>query len=112
MTSKRAVLSFRIGSSLGAAGLLLAGATLNGSGHEGWSTAFAAAAGVLAVGAGVLHREWRLFPPPTPPGFSLPLVSAPLAPPPMGPLLRAWGRSLLVARGAIRVLRRAPALLP
>src|SRR5205823_5603216 len=76
MTSKRAVLRFRIGSSIGAAALLLTGATLNGSGHVGWSTAFAAAAGLLGVGAGVLYREWRLAIPLAGTAFVLTVVIA------------------------------------
>ena len=94
-------MSFRIGSSLGAAGLLLAGATLNGSGHEGWSTAFAAAAGVLAVGAGVLHREWRLSIPLAGTAFVLTVVIAQFNPRQGDLVLQVVGLALLGAGGAI-----------
>src|SRR5437773_11084421 len=97
MTSKRAVLSFRIGSSLGAAGLLLAGATLNGSGHEGWSTAFAAAAGVLAVVAGALYREWRLCVPMAGAAFVLTVGIAQFPPLQGAGLLPVVRRALLCA---------------
>src|SRR5438094_10140692 len=101
MTSKRAVLSFRIGSSLGAAGLLLAGATLNGRGHVGWSTAFAAVAGVLAVGAGVLYREWRLSIPLSGVAFVLTVVIAQFNTRQGDLVLQVVGLALLCGGGAI-----------
>ena len=61
MNSYRAVWGVRFGSSGAAALLVLAGASLNGSGRLGWATAFAAGAGLLAVVAGVFYRDWRLW---------------------------------------------------
>ena len=94
-------MSFRIGSSLGAAGLLLAGATLNGSGHVGWSTAFAAAAGLLGVGAGVLYREWRLAIPLAGTAFVLTVVIAQFNLRQGDLVLQVVGLALLGAGGAI-----------
>ena len=63
MNSARALLGLRFGLSAASAALLLVGASLNGSGRVGWSTALAAVAGVLALGAGVVYRNWQVSAP-------------------------------------------------
>ncbi|HYS98889.1 MAG TPA: hypothetical protein VEM94_10835, partial [Candidatus Dormibacteraeota bacterium] len=60
MNSAKAILGLRIVSSAAATLLILAGASLNGSGRLGWASALAAATGLLAVVAGVFYRDWRL----------------------------------------------------
>jgi len=63
MSSQRTVLGLRIGLSAGAALLILAGASLNANGRDRPALAFAAAAGLLALAAGVGFRNWRLAAP-------------------------------------------------
>jgi len=63
MSSSRTVLGLRIGFSAGAALFILAGASLNASGRDRPGIAVAAAAGLLALGAGVGFRSWKLAAP-------------------------------------------------
>ena len=101
MNSARAVLGFRLGSSAGAAALLLAGATLNGSGHTGWASVLSIAVGVLAVAAGVLYREWRLAVPTAGVAFILAVVIAEFNPRQGDLVLQVLGLILLGAGGAV-----------
>ena len=60
MNSNRPVPRFRKGASAGTALLILVGASLVASGPVGWATLLAALDGLLALGAGVAYRRWRL----------------------------------------------------
>ena len=60
MNSKWPALGFRAGASAGSAVLILLGASLVASGPVGWATLLAALGGLLALGAGVVYRTWRL----------------------------------------------------
>lgn len=101
MASNRAVLGFRVGSSAGAVALLLAGATLNGSGHTGLASVFSIAVGALAVAAGVMYREWRLSVPLGGVGFVLAVAIAEFNPRQGDLVLQVLGLVLLGAGGAI-----------
>ena len=60
MNSKWPGLGFRTGASAGSALLILVGASLVAGGPVGWATLLAALGGLLALGAGVVYRRWRL----------------------------------------------------
>ncbi len=101
MNSGRAVLGFRIGSSAGAAALVLAGATLAGSGHTGWASVLTVAVAALAVGAGILYREWRISIPAGGIAFVFAVVIAEFNPRQGDLVVQVLGLVLLGAGGAI-----------
>ena len=59
MNSERARFALRIGFSAAAAVLVLVGASLNVTGRTGLAALLAGAAGLLALGAGILNRNWK-----------------------------------------------------
>src|ERR1700681_2046311 len=59
MSSDRATFALRIGLCAATAILILAGATLNVSGHAGGEALLAAFAGLLALLSGALNRVWK-----------------------------------------------------
>src|ERR1700694_3594927 len=59
MSSDRATFALRIALSAATAILILAGATLNVSGHAGREALLAAFAGLLALLCGALNRVWK-----------------------------------------------------
>ena len=63
MSSDRAGFALRVGLSAGTAVLIMLGASLNASGRVGWSTGLAGVAGLLALAAGIVYRQWRLVVP-------------------------------------------------
>src|SRR5436309_12377193 len=63
MSSYRAGFALRVGLSAGTAVLIMLGASLNASGRVGWSTGLAGVAGLLALAAGIVYRQWRLVVP-------------------------------------------------
>src|SRR2546423_515141 len=97
MNSYRAVWGVRFGSSGAAALLVLAGASLNGSGRLGWATAFAAGAGLLAGGARRVFPRRRAFLPAARLPFVFPRVLAPLPPPPAAVNRQANGAAGLLS---------------
>ena len=60
MNSKGPALRFQAGASAGSALLVLTGASLVASGPEGWVTLLAALGALLALGAGLVYRRWRI----------------------------------------------------
>src|SRR2546429_8498699 len=85
MSSDRAGFALRVGLSAGTAVLIMLGASLNASGRVGWSTGLAGVAGLLALAAGIVYRQWRLVVPAAgaAPGLAGPVV--PLQPHHGGP---------------------------
>src|SRR5256885_12089947 len=87
MSSDRAGFALRVGLSAGTAILIMLGASLNASGRVGWSTGLAGIAGLLALAAGIVYRQWRLGVPAAgaPPRLAARVVPGnpqPAAPPP------------------------------
>lgn len=70
----------RIGLSAGSVVLLLVGASLNGSGRQGWGTLAAILAGLLAVGAGVSYENLRVAGPTAAGALVVTVLSAQLNP--------------------------------
>src|SRR5947209_3411234 len=101
MNSNRAVLGFRIGSSAGAAALLLAGATLTGSGHTGVASVLSIAVGALAVAAGVAYLQWRFAVPLAGVAFIFAVAIAEFNPRQGDLVLQVLGLVLLGAGGAM-----------
>jgi len=101
MKSVRAVLGFRIGFVAGTALLILIGASLNASGREGWSVAFAGVAGLLALATGVVYKKWRLSVPAGGAAVVFTLLIAQFNPKQGNLLLQVVGLVLLGAAGAI-----------
>ena len=63
MNSKWRALGFRTGAWAASALLVLVGASLVASGPVGWATLLSALGGLLALGAGVVFRNWRVSAP-------------------------------------------------
>jgi GAF domain-containing protein len=101
MNSKGALWSLRAGMAAGAAGLLLLGATLNGSGRTGWAVLLAAVAGLVAAAAGVLYRGWRVAIPVGGVALVFTLLADELDPQQAAVVPQVLGLLLLVAGGAI-----------
>jgi GAF domain-containing protein len=101
MNSKGPLFSLRAGLAAGAAGLLLLGATLNGSGRMGWAVLVAAVAGLVAAAAGVLYRSWRVAIPVGGVALVFTLLADELDPQQAAVVPQVLGLLLLGAGGAI-----------
>ncbi len=101
MNSIRAFLGFRVGLVAATALLTLVGASLNASGHAGWSTALAGFAGLGALATGVVYRNWRVSVPAGGAALVFTLLIAQLNPKPGDLLLQVVGLAMLGAAGAI-----------
>ena len=80
MSSARTTWALRIGSSAGAAVLILAGASLNATGRETGAMLLASVAGLAAVAAGAIYRRWRFAAPAAAASVVLTLFLAPTNP--------------------------------
>src|SRR5437868_6959872 len=101
MNMARAVLGLRFGLSAASAALLLVGASLNGSGRLGWATALAMLAGLVALGAGVAYRDWRLAIPVAAAAAIFTVLIAQFNPRQGDLVLQLLGLALLVGAGAV-----------
>src|SRR5260370_8877952 len=101
MNSIRAFLGFRVGLVAATALLTLVGASLNASGHAGWSTARAGFAGLGALAAGVVYRNWGVAVPAGGAALVFTLLIAQFNPKQGDLLLQVVGLAMLGAAGAI-----------
>ena len=101
MSSNRGVFGLRVGTSAASALLVLAGASLNGSGRLGWSTALATLFGVTALAAGVFYRDWRLSVPLAGIAFVMTVVIAQLSSRQGDLIFQLVGLALLGVGGAL-----------
>ncbi len=101
MNSIRAFLGFRVGLVAATALLTLVGASLNASGHAGWSTALAGFAGLGALATGVVYRNWRVSVPAGGAALVFTLLIAQFNPKQGDLLLQVVGLAMLGAAGAI-----------
>src|SRR5437016_3684348 len=101
MNSARALLVLRFGLSAASAALLLVGASLNGSGRLGWAMALAVVASAVALGAGVVYRNWRLSIPVAAAAAIFTVLIAQFNPRQGDLVLQLLGLALLVGAGAV-----------
>ncbi|TMD72220.1 MAG: GAF domain-containing protein [Chloroflexi bacterium] len=101
MNSARALLGLRFGLSAASAALLLVGASLNGSGRLGWAMALAVVASAVALGAGVVYRNWRLSIPVAAVAAIFTVVIAQFNPRQGDLVLQLLGLALLFGAGAV-----------
>jgi GAF domain-containing protein len=101
MSSKWPVLGLRTGAAAGAALLILAGATLNAEGRDGFGLILGWAAGLLVVAAGAAFRWWRVAAALGVAAVILALLIPQLSPRPADFALQAPGLLLLVLGGVL-----------
>ena len=104
MSSDRAGFALRVGLSAGTAVLIMLGASLNASGRAGWSTGLAGVAGLLALAAGIVYRQWRLVVPAAGAALVLTALIVQLNPNQGDLLLQLSGMVVLGVAGATGVM--------
>ena len=87
MNSERATFASRIALSVATALLILAGATLNANGRVGQSALLAVIAGLLALLAGALNRNWKFAVPLGIGAIVLPVITTLFSLPQLGGLV-------------------------